>query len=106
MHASRLLQDGSPALAAVTRQANAFSTEYDRFVNWPGRLRLELPFLQTQLRQGGVKRVLDSACGTGMHAIALAQEGFEAAGADISAGMIESRMFESGTPAPTSSLNL
>jgi glycine/sarcosine N-methyltransferase len=66
-----------------------FSTDYDRFVNWPGRLALELPFLQSQLEQTGAKRVLDSACGTGMHAIALSQAGFEAAGADISAGMIQ-----------------
>jgi glycine/sarcosine N-methyltransferase len=33
--------------------------------------------------------VLDAACGTGMHAIALARAGYAAAGADLSAGMIE-----------------
>jgi len=32
--------------------------------------------------------VLDAACGTGMHTIALAQAGFDTAGADLSAGMI------------------
>lgn len=65
-----------------------FSSDYDRFVSWPGRLALEMPFLESQLRQAGAKRVLDAACGTGMHAIALAQAGFAAAGADLSAGMI------------------
>jgi len=32
--------------------------------------------------------VLDAACGTGWHTIALAQAGYQAAGADISAAMI------------------
>lgn len=68
---------------------DTFSTDYDRFVNWPGRLAVEMPFLNKQLQAASVKRVLDSACGTGMHAIALAQHGFEATGADLSAGMVE-----------------
>jgi SAM-dependent methyltransferase len=65
-----------------------FSTEYDRFVNWPSRLAYEMPFILEKLEEAGARRVLDTACGTGMHAIALAQAGYEAAGADISAGMI------------------
>jgi len=66
-----------------------FSADYDRFVDWPARLALELPFIERQLRALGARRVLDAACGTGMHAIALAQRGYEVAGADLSAGMIE-----------------
>ena len=65
-----------------------FSSDYDRFVSWPGRLKLEMPFLESQLHQAGARGVLDAACGTGMHTIALAQAGFAAAGADLSAGMI------------------
>lgn len=74
---------------------DAFSNDYDRFVNWPSRLGYELPFIEGQLNEiktgqpGRPVRVLDAACGTGMHAIALAQRGFAAAGADLSAGMIE-----------------
>ena len=68
---------------------DTFSSDYDRFVNWPGRLAVELPFLQNCLKETGAQRVLDAACGTGMHAIALAQAGFELAGADLSAGMVE-----------------
>jgi SAM-dependent methyltransferase len=71
----------------------AFSQDYDRFVNWPARLATELPFIEQQLQAAGAGshralRVLDSACGTGMHAIALAQRGYVAAGADLSAEMI------------------
>ncbi len=68
---------------------DAFSSDYDRFVHWPGRLAHELPFLQQQLVAAGASRVLDAACGTGMHAIALAQQGYAVTGADISAGMID-----------------
>lgn len=66
-----------------------FSSDYDRFVSWPGRLALEMPFLQRQLEEAGAKEVLDVACGTGMHAIALAQAGYEVSGTDISTRMID-----------------
>jgi SAM-dependent methyltransferase len=69
-----------------------FSSDYDRFVSWPGRLAYEMPFLldQTWLaaREGQPCRVLDTACGTGMHAIELAKRGASAVGTDLSAGMI------------------
>ena len=66
-----------------------FSADYDRFVNWPGRLAAELPFIERTLKATEARRVLDAACGTGMHTLALAQRGYEAVGADLSAGMIE-----------------
>ena len=66
-----------------------FSSDYDRFVNWPDRLAVELPFIERQLQAVGAHRVLDAACGTGRHAIALAQRGYQASGADLSAPMIE-----------------
>jgi SAM-dependent methyltransferase len=66
-----------------------FSADYDRFVDWPARLAVELPFIERQLQAVGAHRVLDVACGTGVHAIALAQRGYQVAGADLSAGMIE-----------------
>lgn len=68
---------------------DTFSSDYDRFVSWPGRLALEMPFLTRQLREVGANSVLDAACGTGMHTLALAQAGFQSAGADLSAGMID-----------------
>ena len=66
-----------------------FSADYDRFMDWLARLAVELPFVEQQLRAIGAHRVLDAACGTGMHAIALARRGYEMAGADLSAGMIK-----------------
>jgi glycine/sarcosine N-methyltransferase len=67
-----------------------FSEDYDRFVNWAGRLAYEMPFVEATLAQVTPgSPVLDSACGTGMHAIALAQKGYAAAGADLSPKMVE-----------------
>jgi SAM-dependent methyltransferase len=70
-----------------------FSQDYDKFVNWDSRLAAELPFIEkllSELKTGGnqASYVLDAACGTGMHAIALAGRGYRAAGADISEGMV------------------
>jgi glycine/sarcosine N-methyltransferase len=66
---------------------DALSSDYDRFVNWPARLLTELPFLEQRLAAGG-RRVLDAACGTGQHAIALARRGLNVSASDFSAGMI------------------
>jgi len=67
---------------------DAFSEDYDRFVDWDARLAFELPFLLRQLENHGAQRVLDAACGTGQHAIALAQHGYDVAAADQSEGMV------------------
>ena len=68
---------------------DAFAADYDRFVSWKGRLSHELPFFDRLFAEAGVRRVLDAACGTGHHAIALAQQGYRVAGADLSAAMVE-----------------
>ncbi len=67
----------------------SLSAGYDRFVDWPARLERELPTLEGVLQGCQARRVLDVACGTGQHAIALAQRGYEVLGVDASAGMIE-----------------
>jgi len=65
------------------------SVDYDRFVNWEARLAAELSFIEEQLQAVDAHGLQDAACGTGMHAIALAREGYEVTGTDLSAGMIE-----------------
>jgi glycine/sarcosine N-methyltransferase len=72
----------------VQEMYDDLSANYDRFVNWPGRLAVELPFLERQLHAVDALRVLDVACATGQHAIALARRGYAVVGADLSAGMI------------------
>jgi glycine/sarcosine N-methyltransferase len=72
---------------------DAFSSDYDRFVNWESRLAYEMPFITRTLQDLAPSavnplRVLDAACGTGMHVLELSRRGFEAAGSDLSPGMI------------------
>lgn len=71
-----------------------FGINYDRFVNWESRLSFELEFLKTQLskikqNENGNIEILDAACGTGHHAIALAKLGFTCTGVDNSEKMID-----------------
>ena len=68
---------------------DALAADYDRFVNWEGRLSHELPFFLSLFEEQGVQRVLDTACGTGHHAIALARQGYQVVGTDLSAPMVE-----------------
>jgi hypothetical protein len=37
-----------------------FSTDYDRFVDWNGRLAAEMPFIEGQLEAADAHRVLDA----------------------------------------------
>jgi len=67
---------------------DTFSADYDRFVDWEGRLAREMPVLEGFLAGHGAQRVLDVACGTGHHTIALAERGFEVLGSDVSEGMV------------------
>jgi len=68
---------------------DTLSSDYDRFVNWQSRLAIELPFIIEKLHASNLRVILDAATGTGMHAIALAQLGYQTCGADLSHGMIE-----------------
>jgi len=80
---------------------DGLAADYDRFVDWEARLANELPFIRSLFRESGVATVLDSACGTGHHAIALAREGYRATGVDLSSCMIDrarERADQAGVP--------
>ena len=61
---------------------------FDVMIDWQSRLAVELPFIQATLTRHNARAVLDCACGTGGHTIALAQRGYRVMGSDISAAMI------------------
>ncbi len=70
---------------------DSLARDYDRFNNWANRLAAELPFIESEiagLKIVGQSNVLDAACGTGMHAIALARHGMTCSGADLSPRMV------------------
>jgi len=62
---------------------------YDVMVAWEERLSREAEFFRRLFDAHGVSRVLDAACGTGMHAIAFARQGRRCAAADVSPAMID-----------------
>lgn len=68
---------------------DALAPMFDVMTDWDARLAAEGPFLRALLDAVGARRVLDAACGSGGHALWLARQGYEVAGADVSPGMIE-----------------
>lgn len=67
---------------------DALAPLFDLMTDWEARLAAEGPFLRQMLQRQGARRVLDAACGSGGHALALARWGYEVTGADASPGMI------------------
>ena len=72
----------------------SFSSDYDRFVNWQERLFYEMPFIEEQIAllqkpAGTPLDILDTACGTGMHAVTLAKGGHRVSAADLFPQMVE-----------------
>jgi 2-polyprenyl-3-methyl-5-hydroxy-6-metoxy-1,4-benzoquinol methylase len=62
---------------------------YDQAIDWDQRLARELPFLAKLIQDQPKARILDLACGSGRHAVALASQGYEVTGLDLSPQMIE-----------------
>src|SRR5512142_3382471 len=67
---------------------DALAPLFDVMTDWEARLASEGPFLRALLEQQGARRVLDAACGSGGHALALARWSYAVTGADSSAGMV------------------
>lgn len=61
---------------------------YDLFVDWPSRLKNELPLLERLGVGLPGQRIVDAACGTGQHARAWADRGAHVVAIDASAEMI------------------
>jgi glycine/sarcosine N-methyltransferase len=63
--------------------------QYDNMTRFHERMPKETAMLQHWIERYGFRSVLDVACGTGLHAIALARLGIKVAGADISDIMLD-----------------
>ncbi len=65
---------------------------YNYFVDFKARLAFEMPFISETLESLGKDpvqtRVLDTACGTGQHAIAISQAGYDVSGSDLFPEMV------------------
>lgn len=71
---------------------------YEALVDWPRRLAREEPFYRHWFERCHVRRVLDTACGTGQHAVMFHRWGLAVEGADVSAAMIERARDRYGEP--------
>lgn len=68
---------------------DALAPMFDVMTDWEARMAAEGPFLRGVLERSAATRVLDAACGSGGHVLALAEWGYVAAGVDASPVMIE-----------------
>ncbi len=66
------------------------ASDYDEMTRFSTRLEKEKESWEKWTQRYRMESVLDAACGTGIHAIVLAQMGRHVVGADISPAMIES----------------
>lgn len=74
----------------MTKQAyDPVATYYDLLISWKDRLRRERAFFTRMFREYNACRILDTACGTGKHAIAFHDRGYHVVGADPSRAMVK-----------------
>ena len=64
-------------------------SNYDSMIRFQERLRKETDTLQQWIERYRFRSAVDTACGTGLHAIIFAQLGLDVAGADISEAMLQ-----------------
>ncbi|WP_216853336.1 glycine/sarcosine N-methyltransferase [Phytoactinopolyspora halotolerans] len=72
-----------------------FVDKWDDLIDWKKRAESEGNFFVDQLKERGVRKVLDVATGTGFHSVRLIEEGFETVSADGSPEML-AKAFENG----------
>jgi 2-polyprenyl-3-methyl-5-hydroxy-6-metoxy-1,4-benzoquinol methylase len=65
------------------------SIAYDNTIDWDSRLKREMPFILSLIENIENPNVLDIACGSGRHSVALALHGAEVIGVDYSKTMIQ-----------------
>lgn len=67
---------------------DAVAPDYDNMTGFDARFEHEYEIMRTLAARFRFKRVLDAACGTGIHSIALSRLGVDVTGIDISSEMI------------------
>jgi SAM-dependent methyltransferase len=72
----------------VAEYVKSFVEKWDELIDWKKRYSSEGSFFIDQLKDHGVKSVLDVATGTGFHSVRLLEEGFETVSADGSPEML------------------
>lgn len=65
------------------------AADFDRLTRFDDRIERERPIFEALLKEHGWRKVVDAGCGSGLHAVLLAQLGVEVVGIDISEAMLE-----------------
>jgi glycine/sarcosine N-methyltransferase len=68
---------------------NSLADGYDNMTRFQSRLLTEKGVMDQWVRRFEIKSAIDAACGTGLHAVVLAQLGVISVGVDLSASMLE-----------------
>lgn len=68
---------------------NRLADLYDGMTQFDARIDAQRALLSELLIRHPARRAVDMGCGTGVHAVALAQLGLDVTGVDVSAGMLE-----------------
>ncbi|RPJ50835.1 MAG: class I SAM-dependent methyltransferase, partial [Acidobacteria bacterium] len=76
-------------MAATEDFYKELASDYDSMTRFKQRLRGEEQMLRRWRERYGFNSALDAACGTGLHAVVLAQMGVKATAADPSAAMLD-----------------
>lgn len=79
----------------VNEYNEGFVDKWDELIDWDSRAESEGDFFIQTLKERGVKRILDVACGTGFHSVRLIEAGFDVVSTDGSAEML-AKAFENG----------
>jgi len=79
----------------IEEYISGFVDKWDDLINWEARAESEGTFFIDQLKEHGVKHVLDAAAGTGFHSIRLLEAGFEVVTSDGSPEML-AKAFQNG----------
>lgn len=79
----------------VAEYVKSFVEKWDELIDWRKRYESEGGFFIDQLKQRGVRKVLDVATGTGFHSVRLIEEGFDVVSADGSPEML-AKAFNNG----------
>ena len=74
---------------ACTLSFDNASELFDLYIDWDRRLAKEMPWLISRLNEYSSVKVADVACGTGMHAVSLAKEGFHVTAIDPNQALLD-----------------
>ena len=79
---------GSNLVRGVAEFYDSLARDYDAMTGCEARFTREKPLFRSLVERFGIRTAVDAGCGSGLHALLLAQLGVKVTAVDISAGMV------------------